>query len=280
MPSDRIVALGVVATLTVFGAAIATLDVSSGPGPGSQPGAVSQGTPAERPARQVLMAAAQGLDDSGSARIRTDRQGPAGQSSADGTLSWGARDIGDLRLTDRLGSGRVLVVDGLCYVAHDAPAGGLPGGRWQRSERAGAEALDPAGAGAGGYAGGWMTGLVSNPSGRLRSVALVGKLSTVGTEDVGGTPATHYRASATVEALFGADQNLTGPRLAAVLGYYRAQGTESVDYDVWITEEDRLLRMRQTVQGPAGTEVTTTAVSDPGVAFEVRAPAPAEVVGG
>ena len=274
MPSDRIVALGVVATLTVFGAAIATLDVSADPVPGPQPGVAAPATPAARPARQVLMAAAQGLDDSGSARIRTDRQGPQGQSSADGTLSWGARDIGDLRLADRQGGSRLMVVDGVCYLAHDAQAG-----RWQRTERAGVEDLDPDAAGAGGYAGGWMTGLVSNPSGRLRSVALVGELGTVGPEDVGGTAATHYRGTATVDALFGADQNLSGPRLAAVLGHYRAQGTESVDYDVWITGEDRLLRMRQTVRGRAGTEVTTTDVSDPGVAFEVRAPGPAEVVG-
>ncbi len=280
MPSDRIVALGVVATLAVFGAAIATLDVRADPAPGAKPGAAAPATPAARPPRQVLMAAAQGLDDMGSARIRTDRQGPAGRSSADGTLSWGARDIGDLRFTDRQGSGRLLVVDGVCYSEHDAPAGPLPAGRWQRAERPGAESLDPDGPPADGYAGGWMTALVSNPSGRVRAVALVGRLSEVGAEDVAGTAATRYRGTVSVEALFGADQNLSGPRLAAVLAYYRAQGTESLDYDFWVADGDRLLRMRQSVPGRDGTEVTTTVVSDPGVAFEVQAPAPAEVAAG
>ncbi|MCX5212332.1 hypothetical protein OG689_24125 [Kitasatospora sp. NBC_00240] len=273
MPSDRIVALGVVATLVVFGAAVATLDVRADPGPQARPGSVAPATTASRPARQVLLTAAQGLDDAGSARLRTDREGPLGRGSAEGTLSWGAADAADLRLTDAAGAGRLRVVDGVCYLAHDGTAG------WRRADRAEVESLDPSGAGVGGYAGGWLTALVGNPGGRLRLVALAGRLGELGPTTENGVVATHYRGSAPVAALFGADQNLSPERRAVVLAYYQAQGVETLDYDIWIGEGDQLLRLRESASGRAGTEVTSTAVSEPGVAFEVRAPGPADFAG-
>ncbi|MFD0257981.1 hypothetical protein ACFXKJ_08340 [Kitasatospora indigofera] len=273
MPSDRIVALGVVATLVVFGAAVATLDVRADPGPQARPGAAGPATTASRPARQVLLAAAQGLDDAGSARLRFDREGPAGRGSAEGTLSWGAADAADLRITDAAGASLLRMVGGVCYLGRDGATG------WRQAGRAEVESLDPGGAGAGGYAGGWLTALVSNPGGRLHLVALAGRLSEVGPATEGGVVATHYRGSATVAALFGADQNLTPERRAVVLAYYQEQGVESLDYDIWIGEGNQLLRLRESASGRAGTEVTSTVVSEPGVAFEVRAPGPAGPAG-
>jgi hypothetical protein len=111
-------------------------------------------------------------------------------------------------------------------------------------------------------------------------VALAGKLTEVGPVTEGAAVATHYRASAPVESLFGADQNLTPERLAVVLAYYRSQGVEALDYDVWVGEGDQLLRLRESASGRAGTETTTTVVSDPGIAFEVRAPGPGAAQGG
>ncbi|WP_371481006.1 hypothetical protein [Kitasatospora sp. NBC_00315] len=276
MPSDRAVALGVVATLVVFGAAIATLDVRADPAPGTRPGATAPAGVATRSPRQVLLTAAQSLDDAGSARVRIERQGPAGPADAVGTLSWGARVAADLETDDALGHGRVLMDDSACYAAHDAPAAGLAAGRWARADRSRVEALDPD-AVAGGYAGGWMTTLVSNPAGRLHDVALTGRLDTVGAEQVDGVATTHYRATVKAAELFGADQNLTQADLAAVLGYYRERGVESLGYDIWTGADGGLLRMRQSAEGRAGTDLTTTVVSDPGVAFDVRVPAPDEV---
>ncbi|MFC9325288.1 hypothetical protein [Kitasatospora sp. NPDC057015] len=280
MPSDRIVALGVVATLVVFGAAVATLDVRADPAPQARPGSVAPATTASRPARQVLLSAAQHLDDAGSARLHADREGPAGRGGADGTVSWGAADTADLRLTDPRGAGRLLMVDSVCYLSRDPAADPAAGGAWARADRAEVESLEPGGAGAGGYAGGWLTALVSNPGGRLRLVALAGRVTEDGPVTEGAAVATHYRGSAPVEALFGADQNLDPERLAVVLAHYRAQGVEALDYDVWIGEGDRLLRLRESASGRAGTETTTVEVSDPGVAFEVRAPGPAGAPGG
>ncbi|MFF1870551.1 hypothetical protein [Streptomyces sp. CB03911] len=273
MPSDRTVALGVVATLVVFGAAVATLDVRADPGPQARPGTVGPATTGSRPARQVLLTSARGLDDVGSARLRFDREGPAGRGSAEGTLSWGAADAAELRLTDAAGTGLLRMVDGVCYLGQDGAAA------WRRADRAEVESLDPGGTGAGGYAGGWLSALVSNPGGRLRLVALTGRLSEVGPTVEGGVVATHYRGSAPVTALFGADQNLSPERRAVVLAYYQEQGVESLDYDIWIGEGDQLLRLRESASGRAGTEVTSTVVSEPGVAFEVRAPGAAGPAG-
>lgn len=314
MPSDRAVALGVVATLVAFGAAIATLDVGAGPAGAARPGATAPAGVATRSPRQVLLTAAQALDDAGSARVRFDRRGPAGDASATGALSWGARDAAELETTDALGGGRLRMLDDVCYVVHDAPTAAAAAGGWVRADRAEVEALGPGGPAADGYAGGWMTALVANPGGRLHAVALAGRLSTVGPERLAGAgsaatepaqgagrpavgdtaaqadgpeatgqsqppgvAATRYRATVGVAELFGTDQNLEPPALSAVLAYYRALGVDSFDYDVWIGSDGRLLRMRESAPGRAGTEVTTTEVAEPGVAFEVQVPGPAEV---
>ncbi|MGW4893288.1 hypothetical protein ACWEQL_13635 [Kitasatospora sp. NPDC004240] len=252
MPAHRRAALA--AVLLLFGA---TTGCSLLAVPADR---AAQGPPATvRPVKQVLLAAAQHLDDLGGARIEVVEEGPAGRRAAGGTLSWGQADAGELTVTDERGAvSRLTVRDG---VAELTPDGGVP----RRAGRADAESLDPRGTGTPeGYAGGWMTSLVGNPGRPAHTMALAGRLTPLGGEQLAGTTVAHYRASAPVATYFTAEPGLSDERLAAVLAHYQRRGVVSVEYDFWVAPGDRLLRLRSTATGPDGTTVTTTDVSEPG----------------
>lgn len=178
------------------------------------------GRPTVRPPREVLLSAAQRLDDVGGAQVQVVEEGPAGRRSATGTVSWGAHDTAELTVTDELGTGLLRGRDGVLDL-------GYPGAAPKRAERAQAESLDPRAPAAGpvGWAGGWMTGLVSNPGGQAHAMALAGKLTSLGGEQLNGGTVAHYRGTAPVEDFFAAEQGLSPERLAEVLGYYRQRGS-------------------------------------------------------
>ncbi|MFI6845529.1 hypothetical protein OG535_16535 [Kitasatospora sp. NBC_00085] len=222
------------------------------------------GAPATvRPPKQVLLSAAQNLDDSGGTRVQVTEEGPAGRRTASGAVSWGARDAVELAVADELGTARLEARDGALDLAYDgAPA--------KRAERADAESLDPRAPGAA-YAGGWLSGLIANPGGPAHSMALAGKLTSLGGEQLAGTTVAHYQGSAAVADFFAADQGLSADRLAVLLAYYRQRGVTAIGYDFWVAPGDRLLRLRATVQGSTAKVVTTTDLSDLGPVAETPA---------
>ncbi|MER5350383.1 hypothetical protein ABT093_08635 [Kitasatospora sp. NPDC002551] len=216
--------------------------------------------PTVRPPRQVLLSASQRLDDAGGARVQVVQEGPAGRRSADGALSWGAHDTAELTVTDELGTGRLQGRNGALEL-------GYPGAASRTAERAGAESLDPRAAanganGTAGWAGGWITGLLSNPGGPARAMALAGKLTPLGGEQLNGGTVAHYRGTASPADYFGADEGLSPARLTELLGYYERNGVGTLEYDFWVAPGDRLLRVRSTVRGAAGAVVTTTDVAE------------------
>ncbi|MBO1413865.1 hypothetical protein [Streptomyces sp. FH025] len=239
-------------------AALLLLGATTGCSVLAAPGARVPGEPAPVPPKQVVLTAAQALDDAGGARVEVLREGPDGRRTASGTLAWGDRDEAALTVTDELGAGRLTVRDGAIDLAYQ-------GGAAKHADRGTAESLDPkAGTDPAGYAGGWTTTLVTNPGGRAYAIARTGRLGSLGGEQLAGTTVAHYRGSAPVADYFGADGELTPQRLAAVVDWYRQRGVAEVGYDLWIGPGQRLLRLRETVRGSAGTTVTTTDVSDPG----------------
>ncbi|MEU9074948.1 hypothetical protein [Kitasatospora sp. NPDC048538] len=214
------------------------------------------GAAAPVPPRQVVLTAAQALDDVGGARIDVVEEGPDGRRTATGTLSWGARDEAALTVTDERGAGQLTVRDGALDLAYQ----GAPP---RHADRDTAESLDPRAADAapGGYAGGWMTGLITNPGSRAYTMAQTGKLGSLGGEQLAGVTVAHYRGSATVAEYFTADGELAPGRLAAVVDWYHRRGVQAIGYDVWVGPGEQLLKLRETVRGSAGTTVTTTDVS-------------------
>ncbi|MFF2547168.1 hypothetical protein ACFVUY_32080 [Kitasatospora sp. NPDC058063] len=218
------------------------------------------GGPAPVPPKQVVLTAAQALDDAGSARIDVVREGPGGRRTASGSLVWGASDEARLTVTDERGSGRLTVKDGaLDLVYQDGAA--------RHAERSTAESVDPgAGPDPEGFAGGWTTALISSPGGRAYEVAQGVKLTSLGGEQLAGVTVAHYQGSAPVAELFGKDEELSPQRRAATLDWYRQHGVTAIGYDIWVGPGMQLLRLRETVRGDAGTTVTTTDVSAPGAA--------------
>lgn len=222
------------------------------------PGTRVPGEPAPIPPKQVVLAAAQAVDDTGGARIDLVREGPDGRRTASGTLVWGDRDEAALTVTDELGAGQLTLRDGALDLAYQ-------GGAVKHAERATAESLDPAaGAGPGGYAGGWMTALVTNPGSRAYAIAQTDRLGSLGAEQLDGTTVAHYQGSAPVADYFGADRELDPQQLAAVVGWYRQRGVADIGFDVWVGPGRRLVKLRETARGSAGTTVTTTDVSASG----------------
>ncbi|MFB7472211.1 hypothetical protein [Kitasatospora sp. NPDC056184] len=215
--------------------------------------------PTQRPPRQVLLSASQRLDDSGGARVQVVQEGPAGRRGADGTLSWGARDAVELTVTDELGTGRLRGQDGSLELDH-------PGAAPRTADRGRAESLDPraaaAPAGSTGWVGGWITGVLSNPGGPAHTMALAGRLTPLGGEQLNGETVAHYRGTASPADYFGAEEGLSPARLTEVLGYYERNGVGALEYDFWVAPGDRLLRVRSTVRGTAGAVVTTTDIAE------------------
>ncbi|MGW2251915.1 hypothetical protein ACWCXH_17175 [Kitasatospora sp. NPDC001660] len=249
-PAQRFAALGAVLLLLGATTGCSLLAAPGDRTPGSAPTAV--------PPKQVVLAAAQALDDAGGARIDVVEEGPAGHRTASGTLVWGSRDAADLSVTDELGTGRLTGRDGAFDLVYQ-------GGATKHADRAGAESLDPrAGAAPDGYAGGWTTWLVTSPGSTAYAMTQAGALGSLGGEQLAGMTVAHYQGSAPVADYFGTDRELTPERLAAVLAYYRGLGVTTIGFDIWVGPGKRLLRLRETARGSGGTVVTTTDVSDPG----------------
>ncbi|MFI9363614.1 hypothetical protein ACIG5E_21565 [Kitasatospora sp. NPDC053057] len=239
-------------------AALLLLGAASGCSMLAAPGTQVPGEPAPVPPKQVVLAAAQALDDTGGARIDVVREGPDGRRTASGTLVWGDRDEAALAVTDELGTGQLALHDGAIDLAYQGAAA-------KHADRTTAESLDPkAGIDPGGYAGGWMSTLVTNPGSRAYAMAQSDRLGSLGGEQLAGATVAHYRGAAPVADYFGADGELSPQRLAAVVDWYRQRGVAQIGYDVWVGPGRRLLRLRETAQGTAGTTVTTTDVSASG----------------
>ncbi|MFH9351747.1 hypothetical protein [Kitasatospora sp. NPDC017646] len=241
-------------------AALLLLGAATGCSMLAAPGTQLPGEPAPVPPKQVVLAAAQALDDTGGARIDVVQEGPDGRRTASGTVVWGDRDEAALTVTDELGAGRLTLHDGAIDLAYQGAAA-------KHADRTTAESLDPkAGIDPGGYAGGWMSTLVTNPGSRAYAMAQTDRLGSLGGEQLAGVTVAHYQGAAPVADYFGADGELSPRRLAAVVDWYRQRGVARIGYDLWVGPGPRLLRLRETAQGSAGATVTTTDVAASGPA--------------
>ncbi|MFF7990061.1 hypothetical protein ACFZDG_09755 [Kitasatospora xanthocidica] len=247
-------------------AALLVLGAGTGCSLLAAPDTRTPGNPAPIPPKQVVLAAAQAMDDAGGARIEVVQEGPGGRRTASGTLVWGARDEGALAVTDEAGTGQLALKDGEIDLAYQDGAA-------KHADRSTAESLDPGAAtGPDGYAGGWMTALISTPGNRAYAIAQNVPLGSLGGEQLAGMTVAHYQGSAKVEEFFGTDRELSPQRRSATVDWYRRHGVTAIGFDVWVGPGERLLRLRETVRGSAGTTVTTTDVPSTGTGD----PTPAE----
>ncbi|MFJ9457313.1 hypothetical protein ACIRST_19750 [Kitasatospora sp. NPDC101447] len=248
-PAPRSAALAAVLLLLGAGTGCSLLAV---------PDTGTPGVPTALPPKQVVLSAAQALDDAGGARIEVEREGPEGRRTASGTLVWGPRDEAALTVTDEAGTGQLTSRNGAIDLVYQ-------GGAAKHADRAGAESLDPtAGPDPDGYAGGWTTALVTDPGSRAYAIAQAVPLGSLGGEQLAGTTVAHYQGSVSVDGFFGADRESSPQRRAAAVDWYRQRGVTTIGFDVWVGPGERLMRLRETVRGTAGTTVTTTDVPSSG----------------
>jgi hypothetical protein len=123
--------------------------------------------------------------------------------------------------------------DGHAFYIHfpESLAGRLPGGKaWMKMD------IDALGKSAGVDLGQMMQANQGNPADMLKALKGVGTSHKVGTENIGGTPTTHYRADI--------DLNKAADRIGAgkVKDLFSNAGVSSVPVDVWIDRSGRVRR--------------------------------------
>lgn len=100
-----------------------------------------------------------------------------------------------------------------------------------------------------------------------RSLAGFEQLDLVGVEDVAGGSARHYAGTTGKAAFVETQRPMNGVWLSI-------SDTEPVSVDVWVDEQDRIVRFAQTVVSPGGTRSTfTTEYTDYGADLTVVPPA-------
>jgi hypothetical protein len=86
-----------------------------------------------------------------------------------------------------------------------------------------------------------------------------GAVTTVGSEQIGGTPTTHYRATLQLDRIL---DRLPDSQRAAARGMLEHLGTGSIPVDVWVDQQGRLRRMQLSIGGGStGTNGTSPLAS-------------------
>jgi hypothetical protein len=121
----------------------------------------------------------------------------------------------------------------------------------------------------------------SDPMGQLDSLKDVADLEEVGTEDVNGVSTTHYTGTIDLQAAL-KSAGLPKDQVKAAEKAL-AKPTEGATIDVWVDDQQRIVKVRQSVslnvdgQGDSGLTSTMT-FSDFGTELDVTAPDPADVI--
>lgn len=176
--------------------------------------------------------------------------------------------------TEIPGAGRMEVVtDGLTMYMKLPEAmsqGNLPDGKtWvkidmQKALKSGGVDLAP-----------FMNGGSSDPSAQLQQLKAMGDIEQAGTEDVGGVQTTHYKGVVDLRKAadrLPADQRDAARRSADKLAQL-AGGTSTIPTQLWIDDQGRIRRLKQTIPTAAGDVTTTVEYSDFGRTEAIDIPA-------
>ncbi|MCF6523536.1 hypothetical protein [Streptomyces sp. JJ36] len=120
----------------------------------------------------------------------------------------------------------------------------------------------------------------NNPSRSVDLLLATGEVKKVGTETVRGEQTTHYRGSFKVAELARMQsQDLSEADLQALQDQLETMGMEKETIDLWIDEDDLLVKKREKADSTSGTDFDSTVYySDYGTAVTVEAPAESDWV--
>ncbi|WP_104816605.1 hypothetical protein [Kitasatospora sp. MMS16-BH015] len=257
------------------GAAPATGSGAPGTAPATAPGSTAAPIPglAEKAPKELLLASATVMQQAGSAKLTMT--GTSAEAGGTGAYSWKAPAAFELSLNTPEGPGKLLVTADQLYLGVDEEtAAGFGGKHWLKLD------TKSAGQGApGGEDAGSLTAMLQtlNPAVQLTANALGGKLSKVGSEQVGGASTVHLRSELPVEALVAGMPGLSD-QLKQLVTATLKKNRPSVTTDFWINGGGELVQQSSDNVGNGSKEPVTVGYTALGSAPQVTAPAAGDVM--
>ncbi|MFI0166780.1 hypothetical protein [Streptomyces sp. NPDC017095] len=230
----------------------------------------------------ALRSVEKSTDKADSAKVRsTTSVGDLMSMSADGALSWSDGLKGNLTITYTGGQMAELMKKAGtqsmetrylpdAYYAHmsDAYARQTGGGtHWIRYAY---EDLAKVGGASGSYMKDQLQTATPNQS--VRMLLASGDVKKVGEETLSGVHAVHYSGTVNVADLAGKTSNLSADQLAALRKQLSQAGVTKDTIDIWINDQDLLVKKSEKAKTANGVMSNTTFYSDYGVKVTAQAP--------
>ncbi|MEU0334146.1 hypothetical protein [Streptomyces sp. NPDC006193] len=229
----------------------------------------------------ALRSAAKSTDRADSAKVRsTTSVGDLMSMTANGSLTWGDGLKGSLVITYTGGQmAEMMKKSGTssmearylpdAYYAHmsDAYAQHAGGKHWIRY------AYDDL-AKVGGASGSYMKDQFQNatPNQSVKMLLASGDVKKVGEETVAGVHATHYKGTLNVAELADRTSNLGAEQLSALKKQLSQAGVTTDTVDLWIDDQNLLVKKSEKADTANGAMTNTTYYSDYGVKVAAEAP--------
>ncbi len=126
-----------------------------------------------------------------------------------------------------------------------------------------------------------MAGMGEDPARQLALLLNAPSIEHVGSEDVGGGRAEHYKGSFTAESVIKSTKKvaaLTPRERGRLLVDVERAGVDSYDFDVWVSGADYPVKMNTWMKSPKGVITTSADFSDYGTKVAVEAPPAGDTV--
>ncbi|MEV0264755.1 hypothetical protein AB0I49_25900 [Streptomyces sp. NPDC050617] len=171
------------------------------------------------------------------------------------------------------GTSHMIWVDDVMYV--EGKPEDLGGKKWAKVDLMAAAKESGAGVQAVKQMTAGLEDMNQDPSQQLAILLRSPDIEHVGSGDVGGGPAEHYKGSLPVEAALKSNKSvaaLTPEQREKLLANVKKTGIESYDYDVWVNSDDYPVKMDVRMKTPQGAINMTVDYSDYGAKAAVQAP--------
>ncbi|MGW7596055.1 hypothetical protein, partial [Streptomyces rubiginosohelvolus] len=119
----------------------------------------------------------------------------------------------------------------------------------------------------------------NNPSRSVELLLATGKVKSVGSEDVKGVKATHYTGTVKVSEIAKMQsKELSQSDLDALQKQLETSGMDTETIDLWVDEENLLVKKREQAQSNSGAYDSTVFYSDYGTSVTVTEPSSSDTV--
>ncbi|WP_405870089.1 MULTISPECIES: hypothetical protein [unclassified Streptomyces] len=276
----RRVGLSIAAVTALSGVAACSSSGSSG-GSGKDDKASGKGATHVSPIA-ALRTAEKSTDGADSAKVEsTTAMGSLMSMKADGALGWADGLTGNLTITYTGGT----MADTMRQLGTTSmEARYLPDAYYAKmgekfAEQAGGKHWIRYGyddlADLGGSSGAYLKDQMQNttPNQSVKLLLASGDVKKVGTEKVRGVNTTHYAGTVDVADLAGKNSNLTASQLAGLKKQLTQAGVTTETVDIWVNDQDLLVKKIEKGQMSAGEYTQTAYYSDYGVKVSATKPA-------